>query len=426
MKGQVFEIMGFVILAIAIIAVIILLRTSSVGSFGHTILDLAERHEREGVSAGANALFSMTESKSAKSIQELVGIAAYIGKDTIDFGPSVGEINVPQEITWRLDSIYGKDHWYMKIPYPNIDVGIQIIFVVDTSSSLCDDVANMARDVPAIIDKLRAAGKRVTATIYLLEGGSPCCGIGPDPSKQYLISCDKFPESQYLRCSNINGVRCDEKRAGDPSEDWGHGVACAVQAGPIEGWQKFTAKVIIPLSDEVPEGSECFLNGRMGCCIGNPNGYVEQHNSLLRGIEIAKKSNAFVFPIKADPGNGCCPSCSGCSSKCNICYIYNGQQQNVFTELQCQCSDLVTKYMTEMATATGGKMYDLSSGTAIGESLKDVIEKVTPKRTGALEAGNKAGYEIAKTTNNIVRAVNFPIPVAVAGVYTTANIYQWS
>src|SRR3989338_6378534 len=153
-----------------IIAVIILLRTTSIGSFGKTILTLAERHEREGVSAGANALFSMTESKSGKSLQEFVGIAAYIGNDTIDFGPSISYVDVPQEITWRLDALYGKDHWYMRVPYPKIEAAIQIIFIQDTSSSLCDDVENLRKVLPGLISDLRAAGKRVTATIYLLEG----------------------------------------------------------------------------------------------------------------------------------------------------------------------------------------------------------------------------------------------------------------
>ncbi|MBS3055355.1 MAG: hypothetical protein J4452_02610 [Candidatus Aenigmarchaeota archaeon] len=426
MKGQIFEVMGFVMLAIAIIAVIILLRTTSIGSFGKTILTLAERHEREGVSAGANALFSMTESKSGKSLQELVGIAAYIGNDTIDFGPSISYVDVPQEITWRLDALYGKDHWYMRVPYPKIEAAIQIIFIQDTSSSLCDDVENLRKVLPGLISDLRAAGKRVTATIYLLEGGSPCCGIGSNPSQPYVISCDKFPQSQYLRCSNIGGLQCEDKRRGDPSEDWGHGTACAIEAGPIEGWQKFSVRVVIPISDEVPEGSECGLDtGNPRCCASTPSSYVEQHNSLLRGIEVAKKNGVFAFPIKADPGSGCCPSCSNCDAKCNICVIWQGQTYHDFTQLQCQCSGLVTQYMTEMATATGGQMYDLSKGSDLASALKDVIEKVTPERTGALEAGNRAGYEIAQRTKNI-RAVNFPVPVAVAGVYTTANIYEWA
>jgi hypothetical protein len=423
MKGQIFEIMGFVILAIAIIAVIILLRTTSIGSFGKTILTLAERHEREGVSAGANSLFSMTETKSGKTIQELVGIAAYTGNDTVDMGPSVGLINVPDEITWRLDALYGKDHWYMEAKYPNIDIGIQIIFVVDTSSSLCDDIENLRKVLPSLIDDLKAGGKKVVATIYLLEGGSPCCGIGSNPDQPYTISCDKFPQSDLIRCESMNGLPCEDKPRTE--EDWGHGTACAVEAGPIEGWEKYSAKVVIPISDELTEGSECYQQGtEAGCCADNPSGYVEQHASLMKGIEVAKNNKILVFPIKADPGNGCCPSC-GCTDKCQICVFWRGEEVREFTQLQCQCSDLVTQYMTQMATETGGKMYDLSKGTDMAAALKDVIEKATPKRTGAHQAGNRAGYEIAKTTKN-VRAVNFPIPVAVAGIYTTANIYEWS
>jgi hypothetical protein len=424
MKGQVFEVMGFVILAIAIIAVIILLRTTAVGGFGKTILALAERHESEGVRSGANALFSMTEEKSGKTIQELVGIAAYVGNDTVDMGPAVGYINVPEEITWRLDALYGKGHWYLRAPYPNIDVGIQIIFVLDTSSSLCDDAVNLIRDLPLVIEKLKAVGKKVTATVYLLEGGSPCCGIDPDPHKPFTISCDKFPQSNYLKCSTIRSLNCKTPLGGQTEEDYGHGTACAIEAGPIDGWQKFSAKVVIPLSDELPMGSECAAAGG-GCCVNNPGAYVQQHASLQSGIDAAKKAGVFIFPIKADPGDGCCPTCSGCDAKCNICMSYGGTEHSLFTTLQCQCSQIVSQFMTEMATATGGKMYDLSAGTAIAQALVDVIERTSPKRTSALEAGNKQGYEIAKATKN-VRAVNFPLPVAGVGIYTTADIYQWS
>ena len=88
-KGIVFEMLGFVILAIAIIGVIIFLRTYLVGPYGRSFITVSERHELEGFKAGANSVLKTTEPRSGKTIEELIGIAAYVGNTTVDFGPGV-------------------------------------------------------------------------------------------------------------------------------------------------------------------------------------------------------------------------------------------------------------------------------------------------------------------------------------------------
>ena len=47
MKGQVFEILAFVILAVAIIGVIVMIRTTSISGFGNTLTAISERTTHE-------------------------------------------------------------------------------------------------------------------------------------------------------------------------------------------------------------------------------------------------------------------------------------------------------------------------------------------------------------------------------------------
>lgn len=394
MKGQIFEMMGFVILAVAVIVTIVMMRVYLVSSFGKAYISVAERQTIEETRAGVTSLFFMTEEKSGKSMQELIGIASVLGDTKINFGPVVGEVDVAKELEWRMNAMYGRGKWFIRVPYPTIAPDIQIVFVIDTSASLCDDIEELSIGLPNLIERLESIGKKVSATIYLLAGGAPCCN--------FTIACDKFPESDTLHCMSISRGDCSDVQT---DEDWGNGLVCAIKEGPKEGWEEFSVKLGIPISDEVPLGSECL--GANYCCANNPNAYRAQYVSLQNGIKSAVDNSVFIFPIKAN-------TCG------TICLMQGTTKRTVFTSTQCDCSNLVTSYMTEIATKTGGKMYSLREASDIIEAINDIVESINPKRKPQLEIGT----QIPITKN--VRAVNAPIAVPSLGVHTVANIYVWA
>jgi len=404
-KAVVFETMSFLILSIAIIGVIIMLRVYLVGGAGRSFGLVVERHVEEGVYAGANSVLYATEERSGKTMLELIGIAAYVGNDTVDFGPVVGKINVQKELEWRFDKIYGKGKWYLHVPQPDIQPEIQIVFVVDTSTSLCDDVEEMAKNLPFLIEDLRQT-RKVTATIYLLLGGANCCKLGTHEDLG-PIACSRFPEKEYLHCVGLTASVCPGfGSGGQRDEDWGNGIACAAKGGPKEGWEDFSIKVGIPLSDELPQGSECL--GGNTCCADSPSSYAAQHIALQNGINASLKNNLIVFPMRANP----------CGTVCSL--YAGGQTIERYTDLQCNCGNLLTQYMNEIADATGGKMFNLKNPTDVVNAVKDVITSVTPKRKPELVAGTQPPVRVD------IRTVTTPVPVSLAGVYTTAYIYQWS
>lgn len=170
------ETLGFVILAITIIGVILFIRTYLAGNYGMTFKTLAERQQTEGLKAGLNSILETTEEKSREKMMELLGIASYSEKTEISFGELIGNVNVSKELEWRMNSIYGEGKWYMKIPTPDIPMQIQMVIIVDTSSSLCDDVNNMKTNLPKMVDELHEKYD-ISVYIYLLPGGIPMLGF---------------------------------------------------------------------------------------------------------------------------------------------------------------------------------------------------------------------------------------------------------
>ena len=405
MKGQVFEMLGFLILAIAIIGIIILIRTYLVGGYGKTFITLVERHELEGFKAGVNSVFYTTEKKTGRKLSELLGIVAYTGEKEIDFGPVIGKVDVIKELEWRFDALYGKGKWYIKIPPPEIIPYIQVVIIVDTSASLCDDIEDMKNNLPKIIEDLRDK-YNIFATLYMLPGGQECCD-----HKSFKLSCKttQFPETSYFHCRDISRVRCSNKPKNE--EDWGRGLACAIEAGPIEGWFQNSTKIGIILSDELPGGSE-------------DKGGNQNKNSLKIGIQSAKNFNMTVFPIKTSTGKACCPSCENCPDECKICMMWWDENWNwvktwIFTEIQCKYDDLLTQYMKEIAEETGGKMYSLENSNEVTKSIENILTTLElskkPKEVGTSRLPHKN-----------IKAVTVPIPVTLIGEYTNAFVYQWS
>jgi len=427
MKGQIFEIFGFLILAIAVIGIIVLIRYFLVGSYSKTIMAMAERHVYEEVHAGVNAIFFMTEEKSGRSLMELVGIAAYTGNDTINFGPGVGDVDVVKELEWRMNGLYGKGHWHITVPYPDITPDVQIVMVLDSSASMCYAVKEISEKMPALIENFIASGKKVSATLYILPGGADCCN-------GYKLQCsNQFPEKSYFHCRQIDDIetKCVTKlaRGGNQlgvviqtDEDYGHGIACAIEAGPVEEWSPLTIKLGIVISDELPEGSECFMNAGLGCCPGQD--YVEQHSSLEAGIKSAKENKIPIFPIQQidftdSSKTQCATICQKCTPGSNC---PGGFSYGDLTSPQCQCTDLVTQYHQEMASSTGGKAFTLDSvsATDIIDKINQIITGAKPVRKPNLEAGS------AVPSLKNTRVVEVLIPVSVSGIYTKAYITQWA
>ncbi|MEM5783416.1 MAG: hypothetical protein QXH83_00175 [Candidatus Aenigmatarchaeota archaeon] len=396
-KGQTFEILGFVVLAVAIIILTTILKSGSIRGYTTTIKELYETQEGEGFRAGVNSILYMTEQKTGKTMHELIGIAALIQNDTIYFGPTIGSINVSEEVKKRFDAIYGKNHWKVNISFDIPPAReIQIVIVADTSGSLCDDV-NELRQLPQIIDALRARGKDVSARLFLLRGSLSCC--------EGTINCGNFKFTDYFDCQVINPYgNCT--LTGSTEEDWGNGLVCAIQIGPKGGWSEYSIKIGIPLSDELPGGSET--------CTKDPNS--AQYRSLQNGINAAKNANMIVFPFKALTGKECCPSCNCIgNSTCGICHEGSWR----FTDIQCKCDSAVEWYMSTIANETGGKMIALKDASQIIDALINITMEIDVGNLPYLEIG----YPIPERKNIIAVTLFVPTP---AQRFVELRAWQWS
>ncbi|MEM5868654.1 MAG: hypothetical protein QXL09_01755 [Candidatus Aenigmatarchaeota archaeon] len=405
-KGQTFEILGFVVLAVAIIILTTILKSGSIRGYTTTIKELYETQEGEGFRAGVNSILYMTEQKTGKTMLELIGIAALIQNDTIYFGPTIGSINVSEEVKKRFDAIYGQNHWKVNISFDIPPArGIQIVIVADTSGSLCDDV-NELRQLPQIIDALRARGKDVSARLFLLRGSLSCC--------EGTINCGNFKFTDYFDCKIIEqSQNCTLTGWADDlgtDEDWGNGLACAIAEGPKGGWNEYSFKIGIPLSDELPGGSET--------CTKDQNS--AQYKSLQNGINAAKNISMIVYPFKAVTGKECCPSCNcGYSPSCGICFVYMGSKYHNFTSTQCNCDSTLEWYMSTIANETGGKMIALKDASQIIDALINITMEIDVGGLPYLEIG----YPIPERKN--IRAVTLFVPTP-AQRFVELRAWQWS
>ncbi|MEM5813144.1 MAG: hypothetical protein QXU71_02175 [Candidatus Aenigmatarchaeota archaeon] len=395
-KGQTFEILGFVVLAVAIIILTTILKSGSIRGYTTTIKELYETQEGEGFRAGVNSILYMTEQKTGKTMLELIGIAALIQNDTIYFGPTIGSINVSEEVKKRFDAIYGQNHWKVNISFDIPPAReIQIVIVADTSRSMCDDVEQL-KQLPNILEILNKMNKTVSIRLFLLKGQLSC-----DNGK--TINCGNFKFTDYFDCQVINPYgNCT--LTGSTEEDWGNGLVCAIQIGPKGGWSEYSIKIGIPLSDELPGGSER--------CTKDQNS--SQYRSLQNGIKAAKNVNMIVFPFKAQTGKDCCPSCNTNDKDCICKNIYG-----YFYDKSCQCDETLSWYMSTIANETGGKMIALKDASQIIDALINITMEIDVGNLPYLEIG----YPIPERKN--IRAVTLFVPTP-AQRFVELRAWQWS
>lgn len=395
-KSQFSQIMSFIILAVFVTFFIIFIRLSTIPSSLGTLNVIKDVHETESIRAGANVLFFSTEKLTGKSIMELVGLAAYIANDTIDFGPVIGQINVREEIEKRMDAMFGEGKWYVKIPMPERPANIQIVIVSDTSASLCDDLDDMKR-LPDVLKKLKEKKINAETTLYLLPGGNTACDKNNAPD---FIDASDFKTTSHFKPLSINIIQPKCGIVIDNDEAWAKGLQCAIKHGPIGGWKNRTIKIAIPLSDELPGGSES--------CIGKGS---DKWNQLQKAIQLANERDVKIFSLMAE-------SCG------TIRFWYNHppwELYNQFTTLQCNCKSNLEMYMQYVAEKTNGKMVALKNASEVTKSIEKIIIEQKPETLAYIDAGTWPPPQGKR-----VWSWDFEIPVSISGIYTTAYVYKWS
>jgi len=405
LKGQTMEILGVVVLGVSLIALLFFLGVFSMKGYASSAEALTDRHEDESFKAGVNSILYTTESKTGKTLLELLGIASKAGNTTLNFGPGVGEVDVRKEIEWRFDAIYGKGNWYLKIPFPNVTADIQIVAVSDTSNSMCEAVRTLVTDVPEVLERIRAKGRKAEMTLFLL-GDFSCCveengNWVPFDLSKYTKETDYFhvrglpQEYEGIQCKNPCGAD------GSSDEDWGAGLECAIKMGPYKGpgeygWKQNVVKVAIPISDELPGGTEC------GCPSGGSRALFE------RGLKKALEDEVFVFAFRGDACGVIRTSQEGCSERA------------IPNDPYCTCSKgTINDWMGDMSNQTKGKMYNLSDVVASADTIEKIIMEIQPNRVPYLEAGTVP-------PKGEKRAVTSLLPVTVLGKYVELYVYQWN
>ncbi len=416
------EMMGFLILAVTITGIILFMRTNLASSYGKTFATLSNRQEVEGMRSGINSILLTTEEKSGKTILELIGTSVYNEKDNLNFGPVVGNVDIKEELEWRFDSVFGNDKWYLRVKAPEIIPPIQVVMILDSSASLCDDVKDIKENLLPIIKELREEDKKnITATIYMLPGGGgECCG-----EERIKMKCSgedgiNLEETSYLHCVDFQTYTRNCINPPKNEEDWGRGLSCAIEKGPLEGWLDESIKIGIVISDELSYGSES--------TDGNCNVNRNNKDSLKIGINAAKNFGMKVFSIKTNTGKNSCPDCSD-ECEPNICMMWYDDVQNwkntwverrFFTKEVCDCDQKVEEQMKEISEETDGEFYPIENAEEVSESIREILTEIEARQDYILEVGN------SKPSNKNINSHTVNIPVPYTGEYTDLNIYYWS
>lgn len=402
LKGQFQEMLAFVILAVMITIFLVFSTLVSVEPQEGTIRTQNDLHEREDLASGASAVMASTYKDSGRSMMELAGIAAFSGNRTIDFGPVLGKADVNEEFTKRMDALYGKGKWRLEIPFPQEFADIEVAVVADTSQSMCDDITNIKNGLPNIVNELKAKGRAVRITVYLLPASGKSTCQDKDGAK-VLDDCISlgFANTKELNCYPITIPETSCRIPGEyfrTSESWERGGECAAKYGPIGGWSNKSAKVVIPLSDELPSSSDCADDGTIGSCNINQCSYQPDVDKFVKA---AKDNGVNIFPLQAD-------SCGYAS---------------IIAPTTCACGKTeLPKLMQSIAAQTGGQYNSLNDTGSAADTIATIIGSVGTTRKFAIEAGSA----LPRLGESKIYAHEMTIPVAVIGTYVKAYFYKWN
>ncbi len=156
---------------------------------------------------------------------------------------------------------------------------LELVFVIDTSSSMVDEGQSLCSEFLAVKDNLASSGIQVQTRILSLNGSAspsfPCIQQSVDGLLGTDVPGTPAPEIEVFgACPGGNEVQ---------SEDWGRGVAMV--AGTYQ-WTPGSRRIIIPLFDE-------------GAWCGDPL-TADDTTALDHAILMAQTEDVVVYPITGD------------------------------------------------------------------------------------------------------------------------------
>jgi len=335
-----------------------------------------EQHRYSLLSDVVNEFYLAKISGTEKTISQLVADRAAAGINPVTYGRGFGNIDVDKQVTDFFDRYFGSGHWRFELRPPR---PLSVAIVVDTSSSISDDLQNINDKVPKILEDLKKEGKIIFFNYYLLSGGYG-----------YTIECSQLTLTSEMSCYMLSQYQCN-LQGGQPYEDWGDGTACVVDY--------YNPSAVMVISDELSGGSEACMSSS-----GTDTSFAQQ--SAESGISTARKYFVKVFPLMADfscedscrtslnPNTYCGPFCDSCTNE--------------------KLKDIMQK----VASDTGGNFYDLAGQIDSGEIVQEVLSELP---TEALILG----YE---KPSDISRVQSFELPIPAPTVYTDvwrAYLYVW-
>jgi hypothetical protein len=166
----------------------------------------------------------------------------------------------------------------------NCDVGVEVVFAMDTSGSMNDEAVSLCNSISAVQAKLAMAGITAKTRLLGIDGpiGGPTFSCLTDTVRNVLGST--VPG---------NGGLCGNTLV--DTESWGQASALIAQKYP---WTPGYLRLVVPLSDE-------------GACHGDPCVDPGQDRDSVQNA-IAQHGSAIVSPILGTPGD---PNQRACIAK---------------------------------------------------------------------------------------------------------------
>lgn len=421
---------GVVIITIVVLMGWMIIQTNNINQS----INLAETNEifyqQEKLNNDISVILKTTEPITNLTIEKIIGDLVYSRTTKINHAEQ--EINMKDYIERYLDSIFGKENYYLLIQ-PPLD-RVRLIYVIDGSQTMQEHIEfirNMLPELKINIQELYGSDRDliVETKIYLLQGPrehdlscekmemiDDCFDIPlayeigglnnnqifeiPDSNDlytKYFSETIKNPLSEFFP----GFIKNTEFPKGMSYEDWATGVAFVakhIEERSIDNPEDPTMTIIIPISDEPTSGAEAnkcfdldnFFVGmpfiKCSLCAENDDESKERANKFLsHAINVLRDYDYLVFPMAMQPGHILPNPIINSLSPCNA---YDSERGVHGSE---DIRSFIINQMQQIADATGGQVLDFSDieDDEIDESLLlDVFSEVIGNLTN-LEFGTK-------------------------------------